>query len=92
VYLYAAISCLLFYYHSMPFCAAFLWVPLIKGSLNLFFCGRGFYAFPFEHKEDKDLIFRNMPYFLGARGMYLNKWTLDFNPKNDVLFVVLVWV
>jgi hypothetical protein len=73
------------------FCAA-LGSPHQGFLKPFFFCGRGFYAFPFEHKEDKDLIFHNMPYFLGARGMYLNKWTLDFNPENDVLFVVLVWV
>jgi hypothetical protein len=42
------------------------------------FCGRGFYAFLFETKEDKDLIFRNGPYFFGSRGMFLNRWTLDY--------------
>lgn len=60
------------------------WVPLINGSLSDFFYGRGFYAFLFEQKEDRDLMFHSDPYFLGARGMYLNKLTLDFSPKNDV--------
>jgi hypothetical protein len=27
-----------------------------QGSLNHFFCGRGFFAFLFEFKEDRDLI------------------------------------
>jgi hypothetical protein len=66
------------------------WKPMIKGSLNNYLCGRGFYTFPFKHKEDRDLIFRSSPYFLGARGMYLNKWTLNFSPENDIPFVVLV--
>jgi hypothetical protein len=68
------------------------WKPLIKGSLNHFFCGRGFFTFLFEFKEDRDLIFHSGSYFLGARGMYLNKWTPDFSPENDVPSTVLVWV
>ena len=31
-------------------------------------------------------------YFMGSRGIYLNKWTLDFSPKNGIPFVILVWV
>lgn len=68
------------------------WRPLIKGSISHYFCGRGFFTFLFENKEDKDLIFRTEPYFLGARGMYLNKWTPDFSSENDVLSAVQVWV
>jgi hypothetical protein len=30
---------------------------LIKGSQSHLFCGRGFFAFLFEFKEDMDLIF-----------------------------------
>jgi hypothetical protein len=40
----------------------------------------GFFAFLFEKKEDRDLIFHSGPYFMGERGMYLNKWTPDFSP------------
>jgi len=29
---------------------------------------------------------------MGSRGMYLNKWTPDFIPKNGIPFVVPVWV
>lgn len=68
------------------------WIPPIKGSMNHFFYGKGFYAFLFELKEGRDLTFRNSPYFLGAWGMHLNKWTPNFNPKNDVPSTVSVWV
>jgi hypothetical protein len=68
------------------------WHPLVKGRMNHFFCGKGFYIFYFEHKEDRDLIFRNGPYFFGPRGLYLNKWTPDFDPENDIPSVVPVWV
>jgi hypothetical protein len=34
-----------------------------------------FLAFLFEDKEDRDTIFRNIPYVFGTRGMYLNQWT-----------------
>jgi hypothetical protein len=68
------------------------WHPLIQGRMNHFFCGKGFYIFYFEYKEDRDLIFRNGPYFFGPRGLYLNKWTPDFDPDNDIPSVVPVWV
>jgi hypothetical protein len=29
---------------------------------------------------------------MGARGMYLNKWTPDFSPENDIPSAVHVWV
>jgi len=29
---------------------------------------------------------------MGARGLYLNRWTPNFNPKNDIMKVVPVWV
>jgi hypothetical protein len=60
------------------------WKPLIKGQLSHAFCNKVFFAFLFEEKEDKDLIFRSGPYFMGSRGMYLNRWTPDFCLENDV--------
>jgi hypothetical protein len=67
---------------------------LIKGKLSTTFYGKGFFAFLFEKKEDKDrdMIFRSDPYFMGGGGMYLNKWTPDFSPKNDIPSAVPVWV
>lgn len=68
------------------------WRKLIQGQMSAAFCGKGFFAFLFEKKEDTDLIFRSGPYFMGARGMYLNKCTLDFSPENDIPSAVPVWV
>jgi hypothetical protein len=68
------------------------WRKLIQGQMSATFCGKGFFAFLFEKKEDRDLIFRSDPYFMGARGMYLNKWTPDFSPENDIPSAVPVWV
>jgi hypothetical protein len=48
--------------------------------------------FKFTSKEDRDLIFRNGPYFMGTQGMYLNRWTLDFDPAMEVPKEVTVWV
>jgi hypothetical protein len=48
--------------------------------------------FEFTSKEDKELIFRNGPYFMGPQGLYLNKWTPDFDPAEDVPSAVPVWV
>jgi hypothetical protein len=68
------------------------WRKIIKGQLSTAFCGKGFYVFLFENKADRDLIFRSGPYFMGTRGMYLNKWTPDFSPENDIPSAVPVWV
>ena len=53
---------------------------------------RGYFLFDFESKEDKDLIFRNGPYFIGPQGLYLNRWTPDFDPEADTPKAVPVWV
>lgn len=66
-------------------------MALIKGNLSYQLCGRWFYTFFFELKEDINLIFRNGPYFMDTRGMYLNKWTPNLNPQVDDPSLVLVW-
>jgi len=68
------------------------WRPLIKGWLSLSFCSEVFFSFMFEEKEDKDLILRSGPYFMGSIGLYLNSWTPDFYLENDISSVVLVWL
>lgn len=60
--------------------------------MSIRFCGKGYFTFHFKSKEDKDFIFRNGPYFMDSRGLYLNKWTPDFDPELDVPSVVPVWV
>jgi hypothetical protein len=47
-------------------------VVLIKGKLTHYLCGRGFYVFLFELKEDQDLIFYIGPCFFDTCEMYLN--------------------
>ena len=68
------------------------WNSIVQGKIAIRFCGRGFYTFLFESKEDRNLIFRNGPYFMDSRGLYLNRWTPDFDPEMDVPNAVLVWV
>ena len=46
----------------------------------------------FEKKEDIDLIFRNGPYLMGPRGMYLNKLDLSFDAEKDIPSKVPFWV
>jgi len=68
------------------------WNANTQGKIVICFFGRGYYTFLFETKEDRDLIFRNGPYFMDSRGLYLNRWTPDFDPEMDVPSVVSVWV
>lgn len=58
----------------------------------MYLCGKGFFTFLFYFKEVKYLFFRNGPYFMGRRGLYLNKWSLDLDTRLDVPTSVLVWV
>ena len=66
------------------------WRPLISKNVASYSVGRGYFLF--ESKEDKDLIFRNGPYFMGPQGLYLNGWTPDFDPEADIPKAVPVWV
>ena len=68
------------------------WCPLISYGIRNHFVGRGYYIFVFDSVEYCDLIFRNGPYFMGPHGLYLNKWTLDFDPTQDVSSAIPVWV
>ena len=68
------------------------WMPLISGGLQHCFCGKGFFSFLFENKANRDLIFRSGPYFMGLRGLHLNRWSISFDPEKDVPSVVPVWV
>lgn len=68
------------------------WSSSINEKISIRFCGRGYYTFHFETKEDRDLIFKNDPYFMDMRGLYLNKWTPDFDLEMDVPRAVPVLV
>jgi hypothetical protein len=68
------------------------WNPLITEGIKSHFVGKGYFVFVFDNPEDKNLIFRNGPYFMGPQGLYLNKWTPDFDPAQDVPSAVPVWV
>jgi hypothetical protein len=68
------------------------WRPLIKNSVTCYAVGKGYYIFEFISQEDRDLIFRNGPYFMGAQGLYLNRWTPNFDPGLEIPKDVPVWV
>ena len=42
------------------------WRPHLKNSVTCYLVGRGFFIFEFISKEDRDLIFRSGPYFMGS--------------------------
>lgn len=73
-----------------------LWIaehcnPILHGQVSLFVAGRVFYVFLFLSKEDRDLVFRSGPFFLGSRGLFLAPWILGFNPEEEIT-VAPVWV
>jgi hypothetical protein len=68
------------------------WRPLIQNSVTCYAVGRGYYIFEFISEADRDLIFRNGPYFMGPQGLYLNRWHPSFDPESEVPKEVPVWV
>ena len=64
----------------------------MKGNITIFDIGNGLFTFRFKLREVRDVIFHNGPYFLGSCGMYLNKWTLEFNLDEDVPTTISVGV
>jgi hypothetical protein len=68
------------------------WKPHLKQGVTCYPLSSGFFLFEFINKEDKDLIFRNGPYFMGTQGLYLNRWTPDFDPMVELPKEVPVWV
>ena len=68
------------------------WKPLISEDICSNLIGKGYYLFLFENSVDRDLIFRNGPYFMGPQGLYPNKWTPDFDANQDIPSDVHVWV
>jgi hypothetical protein len=68
------------------------WRPNLANGVTCYPVGRGYFIFEFITEEDRDLVFRNGPYFMGTQGLYINKWTPDFNPLVDTPKEVPVWV
>jgi hypothetical protein len=64
---------------------------MFKVKYLVFIVARGFFLFLFSSKEERDLIFRLGPYFMGSKGMFLSHWTLDFDPDMEIS-VAPVWV
>lgn len=56
------------------------WKPMLHGQVSLFATGRGYFIFLFLNKEERDLVFRSGPFFMGSRGIFITPWTLSFNP------------
>ena len=68
------------------------WKPHLKKGVTCYPLSSGFFLFEFINKEDKDLIFRNGPYFMGTQGLYLNRWAPNFDPTVELPKEVPVWV
>jgi hypothetical protein len=68
-----------------------LWKSMIQGKFSRYAVGRGYFVFSFSRTEDRDLVFRSGPYFMGSRGLFLAPWTLDFNPRAKIT-AAPVWV
>ena len=69
--------------------ARFKWK--IKGSLNIIAMANDYFLFVFSNEEDRDSIL-SMPWFIGSRGLYLEKWKPGFDPSKKQLMQAPLWV
>lgn len=67
-------------------------MPLTKEGIKIYFIGKCFFVFIFESEKDRNLIFKNEPYFMGPQGLYLNKWLPNFDLVQDVPSAIPVWL
>ena len=67
------------------------WNPILQGQVSFFVAGRGYFVFLFLNKEERDIVFRSSPYFMGLRGLFFAPWTLGFNPEAEIT-TAPVWV
>ena len=65
---------------------------LIKGKINNFLCGIGYYTFLFNLKDNIYMNIQNNHYFMYSRGVYLNMWNPNFDPTLDVPSAFHSWV
>ena len=59
-------------------------VPSNEGSNQFIHVWKIRHNLPLSTKEDRDLILQSDPYFMETKGIYLNRWTIDCNPKEDI--------
>ena len=60
------------------------WNPIVQGQVSLFAAERGYFIFLFLNKEERVLVFRSGPFFMGSRGLFLAPWTLGFNREEEI--------
>jgi hypothetical protein len=53
--------------------------------------GQIYYLFFSQNGKDRDLIFLSIPYFMGYMGLFFSHWSLEFNPKEEII-ATPVWV
>jgi hypothetical protein len=61
-------------------------------QIHNYLCREGYYTFLFKLNQMRNSSLGMTLWFLGPCGMYLNKWMLNFNPKEDIPIVVPIWV
>lgn len=66
------------------------WVAHVKGGVQFYFYGQGYFVFQCQFKEDHNAIFPSCPSFLGASALYLNRWSLEFGPEEELPLAILV--
>jgi len=67
-----------------------VWKP--KGHYDLQLGAKGFFTVIFFNLEDRTRIFEGGPYFFNSAGLFLRTWKERFNPDNEDLSVVPVWI
>ena len=66
--------------------------PLLLQTFFIYLCARGFFVIDFDNQEDISTIVEAGPWFQGNSGLFMQHWSLAFNPSTNSISTVPVWV
>jgi len=71
----------------------FLWVFRTWTNLcDIHLCSKGFFIVKFRTAEERDIIMREGPWFMGSTGFFISPWFPEFDPNTMVVSRMPVWV
>lgn len=66
------------------------WVP--KGEMDIMLLANNYFMVTFNCMKDCNRVFEGGPYFHNYVGLFIKLWHIGFNPLEELLNHVLVWV
>ncbi|KAI5423833.1 hypothetical protein KIW84_030161 [Lathyrus oleraceus] len=59
---------------------------------ELYYNEEGYFIVRFRNQEDREHVLAQGPYFIYGKPLFLRQWSSDFEMKEDILWVMPLWV